>query len=65
MSAQEVPAMRERVVKLETIVGDDATSGLRGDMKNVFKRLNQIEVRMYMAMGGGMTLVYVLDRLLK
>ena len=62
MSEQE---LRERLIKVETIVGDDGDSGLRGDMKILFDRLRQIEMRMYMAVGGGMVVVFIIEKIWK
>lgn len=57
--------LRERLIKVETIVGDDGESGLRGDMKILFDRLRQIEMRMYMAVGGGMVIVFIIEKVWK
>lgn len=57
--------MRDRLMKVETIVGDDADSGLRGDMKIMFERLRQIETRMYLAVGGGTVVLFILDKVWK
>ncbi|MFA6959952.1 MAG: hypothetical protein WC205_04275 [Opitutaceae bacterium] len=65
MSDEEITAMRERLIRIETIVGDEADSGLRGDMKILFERLRQIEVRMYMAVGGGMVVVFIIEKVWK
>ncbi len=60
MSEQE---LRERLIRAETLIGDDSESGLRGDMKMLFERLRQVELRMYMAVGGGMVIVFIAEKL--
>lgn len=51
------PELRERVMKLETLVGSDAGDGLRGDMKSIKDTLAAMQARIYLAIGGGAALL--------
>lgn len=61
-------AMRERIKALETHVGDDAESGLRGDVALLNKKFDRIierftssEKRMAALVGGGIAVVWMIE----
>lgn len=69
MSEQE---MRDRITRLETTVGDSSDDGLRGEIqemkesvKTIFDRLRTFEVRLYSIFGGGVVVVWIMERVWK
>lgn len=64
--------MRERLSKLEAIVGADANSGVRGEVgdlresvKVIFDRIRSFELRFYAFIGGGAVVVWLLEKVWK
>ena len=69
MSDQE---MRDRLTKLETTVGETAADGLRRDIAEIkdnvrliFERIAASERRFAMMLGGGLVVVWILERVWK
>ena len=57
--APDITNLRERVVKMETVVGmEDADDGMRGDIKWMKKALRGMEKRGYIAFGIGMAIYW-------
>lgn len=64
--------MRERLSKLEAVVGEDSDTGvrreiaeLRESVKMIFDRLRSFELRFYGIVGGGVVVVWLLERVWK
>lgn len=64
--------MRERLSKLEAIVGVDSGSGvlreleeLRTSVKVIFNRIRSFELRFYAFIGGGAVVVWLLEKVWK
>lgn len=64
--------MRERLSKLEAIVGVDSGSGvlreleeLRTSVKVIFDRIRSFELRFYAFIGGGAVVVWLLEKVWK
>lgn len=69
MSEQE---MRDRITRLETTIGESSDDGLRGEIqdmkesvKTIFDRLRTFEVRLYSIIGGGVVVVWIMERVWK
>lgn len=63
--AQCHPEIRDRLTRLETIVGDSPDEGLRFDIGDLKKAFHAMEKRMYIAIGGGAVLYYVADHVMR
>lgn len=69
MSEQET---RDRITRLETTIGESSDDGLRGEIndmkesvKTIFDRLRTFEVRLYSIIGGGVVVVWIMERVWK
>lgn len=49
--------MRDRLTRLETVIGDDGAEGMRGDIKTIKETLGAMQARIYLAIGGGAVLL--------
>ncbi|WP_157837197.1 hypothetical protein [Geminisphaera colitermitum] len=69
MSDLEISAMRERIAKLEAEVGEHGlraeVRGLRSDIGTLFERLAASERRFAMMVGGGVVVLWIVERFLK
>ena len=62
----------ERITRLETTVGQDEKSGIRGDITKlndnqdkIFDRLREMEKRAYMIIGGAAVLLWIIEHVTK
>lgn len=64
--------MRERLTRLEAVVGENADLGIRreiGELRDsvrmIFDRLRSFELRFYAIIGGGAVVVWMLEKVWK
>jgi hypothetical protein len=64
--------MRERLSKLEAVVGPNSDDGLRGDigeikatMATIVDRISASERRFAMMIGGGLVIIWIIERFVK
>lgn len=55
----------DRVTRLETLVGESGNEGIRGDIAALREAVSKMEMRIYMAMGGGMVVCFILGLIRK
>lgn len=55
------PEIRDRLTKLETLVGETPNEGIRFDISELKTVFHKMELRFYAAFGGGMVLYWVAD----
>lgn len=54
---EQLQDMRDRITRLETLMGDDSGEGLRGDVKSIKDTLANLQAKMMLAIGGGAALL--------
>lgn len=63
MSEAQITDMRERLSRLETLVGDQADAGIRGDLRAIQATLSALQVRFALLWGIGLAAMWALNRL--
>lgn len=59
------PEIRDRLTKLETLVGDTPSEGIRADLSELKRTFNAMEKRFYIAMGGGLVIYWIVEHTLR
>lgn len=54
-----------RVTKVETLVGEDSDTGLRGDLREMRKALRGLELRGYTAAGVAIAVIWAIEHAVK
>lgn len=54
---EQLQDMRDRLTRLETLMGVDGGDGLRGDVRGLKDDLAALQAKMLLAIGGGATLL--------
>lgn len=64
--------MRERITRLEAVVGQDSSSGIRGEieeiresLKEIYERIRAFEMRFYTIAGGVAVAVWIIEKVWK